>query len=70
MSLDERPRGSARPTPMEHFNSLPRTSIEGALRAAPLHAVHHLLGLWIANSSNCVGRRGIPNHHRIAFHVL
>ena len=31
MSLSERPRGSARPTPKEHYNSLPRTSIEGAL---------------------------------------
>ena len=31
MSLAERPRGSARPTPNEHYNSLPRTSIEGAL---------------------------------------
>src|SRR5215208_2721257 len=31
MSLDERPRSSARPAPMEHYNSLPRTSIEGAL---------------------------------------
>src|SRR5215208_685205 len=31
MSLGERPRGSARPTPNEHYNSLPRTSIEGAL---------------------------------------
>jgi hypothetical protein len=31
MSLDKRPRGSARPTPKEHYHSLPRTSIEGAL---------------------------------------
>src|ERR687889_1225808 len=31
MSLDERPRGFARPTAKEHYNSLPRTSIEGAL---------------------------------------
>ena len=31
MSLDERPRSSARPAPREHYNSLPRTSIEGAL---------------------------------------
>jgi len=31
MSLGERPRGSARPTPNEHYNSLLRTSIEGAL---------------------------------------
>jgi hypothetical protein len=31
MSLDERPRGSTRPTPKVHYNSLPRTSIEGAL---------------------------------------
>src|SRR5215208_4278021 len=34
MSLGERPRGSARPTPNEHYNSLPRTSIEGALATA------------------------------------
>jgi hypothetical protein len=34
MSLDERPRGSARPTPKEHYNTLPRTSIEGALALA------------------------------------
>ena len=33
MSLDVRPRGSARPTPRKgHHNSLPRTSLEGALR--------------------------------------
>jgi hypothetical protein len=31
VSLDERPRGSTRPTPKVHYNSLPRTSIEGAL---------------------------------------
>src|SRR5215208_5819685 len=31
MSLGERPRGSARPTPNEHYNSLLRTSIEDAL---------------------------------------
>jgi len=31
MSLDERPRSSARPAPREHYNSSPRTSIEGAL---------------------------------------
>jgi hypothetical protein len=31
MSLDERPRGSTRPTPKAHYNTLPRTSIEGAL---------------------------------------
>ena len=31
MSLDDRPRSSARPAPTEHYNSLPRTSIEGAL---------------------------------------
>src|SRR5215208_4178783 len=35
MSLDERLRGSARPTPNEHYNSLPRTSIEGALASFP-----------------------------------
>jgi hypothetical protein len=34
MSLDERPRSSARPAPREHYNSLPRTSIEGALDSA------------------------------------
>jgi hypothetical protein len=33
VSLDERPRGSTRPTPKVHYNSLPRTSIEGALGA-------------------------------------
>jgi hypothetical protein len=31
VSLDERPRVSTRPTPMVHYNSLPRTSIDGAL---------------------------------------
>jgi hypothetical protein len=31
VSLDERPRGSTRPTPKVPYNSLPRTSIEGAL---------------------------------------
>jgi hypothetical protein len=31
VSLDERPRGSTRPTPKVHHNSLPKTSIEGAL---------------------------------------
>jgi hypothetical protein len=31
VSLDERPRVSTRPTPKVHYNSLPRTSIEGAL---------------------------------------
>jgi hypothetical protein len=31
VSLDERPRGSTRPTPKVHYNPLPRTSIEGAL---------------------------------------
>jgi hypothetical protein len=31
VSLDERPRGSTRPTPKVHYNSLPRTSIDGAL---------------------------------------
>ena len=35
MSLDERPRGSTRPTPKVHYNSLPRTSIEGALGKVP-----------------------------------
>ena len=50
MSLSERPRGSARPTPKEHYNSLPRTSIEGALGlllgsvARPEKKV--LVGLW------------------------
>src|SRR5215217_7591364 len=40
MSLGERPRGSARPTPNEHYNSLPRTSIEGALaKDAPRRVV-------------------------------
>jgi hypothetical protein len=33
VSLDERPRGSTRPTPKVHYNSLPKTSIEGALGA-------------------------------------
>src|SRR5215208_6085440 len=36
MSLGERPRGSARPTPNEHYNSLPSTSIEGALASQTL----------------------------------
>jgi hypothetical protein len=43
MSLGERPRGSARPIPNEHYNSLPRTSIEGALGStcrATLFIVH------------------------------
>jgi excisionase family DNA binding protein len=31
MSIDERPRSSARPTPKWHYNSLPRTSLEAAL---------------------------------------
>jgi hypothetical protein len=31
MSTDERPRGSARPTPQRHRNSLPSTSLEGVL---------------------------------------
>jgi hypothetical protein len=31
VSFGERPRGSTRPTPKVHYNSLPRTSIEGAL---------------------------------------
>jgi hypothetical protein len=31
VSLNERPRGSTRPTPKVHYNSLPKTSIEGAL---------------------------------------
>ena len=46
MSLGERPRGSARLTPNEHYNSLPRTSIEGALGIGPsdrgLFVVHVL----------------------------
>jgi len=37
MSLGERPRGSARPTPNEHYNSLPKTSIEGALVSVPVN---------------------------------
>ena len=58
MSLGERPRGSARPTPNEHYNSLPRTSIEGALGrgrgvAAPalLHALIHP-SAWNRYSAN------------------
>ena len=39
------------------------------LRAAPLHAVHHLLGLGCQLIER-VGRPGIPNHYRIAFNVL
>src|SRR5215217_7629246 len=31
MSIDERPRSSAWPTPKWHYNSLPRTSLEAAL---------------------------------------
>jgi hypothetical protein len=31
VGLDERPRGSTWPTSKVHYNSLPRTSIEGAL---------------------------------------
>ncbi len=34
MSVDERPRGSARPTRERHHNSLPRTSLEAALGSA------------------------------------
>src|SRR5215203_2347031 len=51
---------------------LPRTSVNSPLaflRACPLHAVHHLLGLWRELIEH-IERRGIPNHHRIAFHVL
>jgi hypothetical protein len=32
MSTDEKPRGSARPTPQRHRNSLPNTSLEGVLK--------------------------------------
>jgi hypothetical protein len=42
VSLDERPRGSTRPTPKVHYNSLPRTSIEGALDR--IRSVEDLLG--------------------------
>src|SRR5829696_3941304 len=52
--------------------SLPRTWVNSPfalLGAAPLHAVHHLLGLWRELIEH-IERRGIPNHHRIAFHVL
>src|SRR5215213_11046307 len=51
---------------------LPRTSLNrpwALLRAAPLHAVHHLLGLG-RELIERVGRSGKPNHHRVAFHVL
>ena len=34
MSIDERPRGSARPAPRWHYSSLPRTSLEAALGVA------------------------------------
>jgi hypothetical protein len=43
VSLDERPRGSTWPTPKVHYNSLPRTSIEGALGAV-LRVPSTLLG--------------------------
>ena len=46
MSLDERPRGSTRPTPKVHYNSLPRTSIEGALDRAPIIMGHSAGGLF------------------------
>jgi len=35
MRLDERPRGSARPAPKQHYNSLPTTSLEAALVYPP-----------------------------------
>ena len=40
MSLDERPRGSTWPTPKVHYNSLPRTSIEGALAIGDEYVVN------------------------------
>src|SRR5215213_7990655 len=51
---------------------IPRTSVHSPLallRACPLHAVHHLLGLWRELIEH-IELRSIPNHHRIAFHVL
>jgi hypothetical protein len=43
VSLDERPRGSTRPTPKVHYNSLTRTSIEGALDDRYDHDVDELM---------------------------
>src|SRR5215204_7125191 len=52
--------------------TLPRTWVNSPLillRAAPLHAVHHLLGLGreLIELVCCTSK---PNHHRLAFHVL
>jgi hypothetical protein len=52
--------------------TLPRTWVNSPLAllgAAPLHAVHHLLGPE-RELIERLGRPGKPNHHRIAFHVL
>ena len=54
MSLGERPRGSARPTPNEHYNSLPRTSIEGALA--------NRQGLQLRLLRSQIGQTSAPGH--------
>src|SRR5215203_1063175 len=51
---------------------IPRTPVNSPLallRACPLHAVHHLLGFG-RKLIELIGRRGKPDHHRIAFDVL
>src|SRR5215203_2283651 len=64
--------------PPKHFDNcygallLPRTPVNSPfalLGAAPLHAFHHLLGSGRELIEH-LGRRGKPNHHRIAFEVL
>ena len=57
MSLEERPRGSTRPTPKVHYNSFPRTSIEGALGVAAsallLPSIHPSAWKWNSPKFAC-----------------
>ena len=64
MSLDERPRGSTWPTPKVHYNSLPRTSIEGALGDTTGMFVGWITGGW--DGGWCLRRnaRGVRGYER------
>src|SRR5215218_2554726 len=60
MSLDESPRCSARPTAKEHYNSLPRTSIEGS-PGTRRWVVERTFVLFSHNRKNSLGTTSVTN---------
>src|SRR5215207_8463505 len=64
MSIAERPRGFVRPTRKRHYNSLPKTSLEGAIGAPPGHGPLHEVGQLLGAEAH---REGYPPFQRRIF---